>query len=565
MLKKDNLITNIIISVVMNKKDAVIKACVWTCFLVIAAGSSVWAQDSSKRKTIEVTSSFKPVLREAAKINFNAVPPPVDSSRRVLQYNVPSQNLFFTYQPAALKPVTLQTASLTNWDQNNYVKAGVGNVIAPYLEAGFSHQKDSSTNLNAFAHSYASKGNLPFQKNTQTGVTLAGTFRSANSNEWNARLGFTSDDYYFYGYRPATLSFTKSQLLQRFQTVEGRLGLRNTVPTEYGLQYNPNLNVSVFSGKNAFNKATEANSVLNLPLEKSFEEFAIKLGFGADLTSYRPSGKNNIRNNLFTVSPSVAFRSSNVHLQLGIMPSWDNKEFKMLPDIMADITTEDQRFTIQAGWIGHYDKGSYQRFAGINPWIAQPVSLLNTRIVERYTGFKGSVLNHITYSAKVGFNSYRNMPLFVNDSIDGKTFTTVYATSLNAFQVHGEIGFTQGEIFNAKAGLNINQYFNVRNQDKAWGMIPLELTGSIRWQLFKDFWLKSELYAFDGAQYRDPKTKKALKGSSGLDLNAGAEFKITKQFNLWVQLNNLFNSRYERWNQYHVYGFNVLGGIAFSF
>ncbi|MBE7169843.1 MAG: hypothetical protein INR73_04595 [Williamsia sp.] len=549
----------------MNKQDIAVKTFLWIGFLLIAAGSSVQAQDSSKRKTIEVTSSFKPVLREAAKINFNAVPPPVDSSRPVLQYNVPSQNLFFTYQPAALKPVALQTAPLSNWQQHNYVKAGVGSVVAPYLEGGFSYQKDSSTNLNAFAHSYASKGDLPFQKNNQTGVTLAGTFRTPGSNEWNARLGFTSDDYYFYGYRPTTLSFTKSQLLQRFQTVEGKLGFRNTVPTEYGLLYNPNLNVSVFSGKNSINKATEANTVLNLPLEKSFDEFAIKLGFGADLTSYRPSGKNNIQNNLFTVSPSVAFKSSNVHLQLGIMPSWDNKAFKMLPDIMADITTEDQRFTVQAGWIGHYDKGSYQRFASVNPWIAQPGSLLNTRVVERYAGFKGSVLNHITYSTKVAFNSYRNMALFVNDSTDGKTFTTVYASSLNAFQLHGEIGFTQGEIFNAKAGLNINQYLNVKGQDKAWGMIPLELTAAIRWQLFKDFWLKSELYAFDGAQYRDVKTRKALKGESGLDLNAGAEFKITKQFNLWLQLNNLFNSKYERWNQYQVYGFNVLGGVAFSF
>lgn len=550
----------------MQKKiESRLKISSWMGCLLVMAYLPARAQDSSKRKTIEVTSSFKPVLREPAKINFNAVPPPVDSSRPVLQYNVPSQNLFFTYQPAALKPVALQSTLSNNFQQNNYVKAGVGSVIAPYLEGGFSYQKDSSTNLNAFAHSWASKGDLPFQKNRQTGVTLAGTFHNQNSQEWNARLGFTSDDYYFYGYRPATLSFTKSQLLQRFQTVEGKLGLRNTVPTEYGLQYNPNLNVSVFSGKNAFNKATEANTALNLPLEKSFEEFAIKLAFGADLTSYRPAGKKNIQNNLYTVSPSVAFRSSNVHLQLGIMPSWDNKAFSMLPDIMADITTNDQSFTFQAGWIGHYDKGSYQRFASINPWIVQPTALLNTRVVERYAGFKGSLTNHVTYSAKAAFNSYRNMPLFINDTADGKTFSTVYATSLNALQLHGEIGFTQGEIFNAKAGLNINQYINVKNQDKAWGMIPLELTAAIRWQLFKDFWLKTELYAFDGAQYRDPKTKKALKGESGLDLNAGTEFRITKQFNLWVQFNNLFNSKYERWNQYQVYGFNLLGGIAFSF
>lgn len=541
------------------------KGALWISCLIITGSQSAQAQDTSKRKTIEVTSSFKPVLREAVKINFNAVPPPVDSTRPVLQYNVPSQNLFFIYQPAALKPLALQMDSLTKWQQNNYVKAGAGNVLVPYLEAGFSYQKDSTTNLNAFAHYYASKGSLPFQKNNQTGVTLAGTIRAKNSNEWNGRLGFTSDDYFFYGYRPASLPFTKSQLRQRFQTVEGKVGLRNTIPTEYGLNYDPTLNVSVFSGKNSFNNATEANSVLNLPLQKSFDNFAINLGFGADLTNYRPAGKSAIQNNLYSVSPSVAFRTSTVYMKAGIIPSWDNKAFSMLPDFLADITSTGQSFTVQLGWIGRYDKGSYQRFASINPWIMQPGTLLNTRVIERYAGIKGSLLNHFTYSAKLGFNSYRNMPLFVNDSTDGKTFLTVYSSSLNALQLHGEIGFTQGESFNAKAGLNLNQYTAVQNQAKAWGLIPLEFTTSVRWQLFKDFWLKSELYAFSGAQYRDVKTKKALNGESGLDLNAGAEFKITKQFNLWLQLNNLFNNRYERWNQYQVYGFNVLGGVAFSF
>lgn len=533
--------------------------------LLLAGTLPVLAQDSAKRKTIEVTSAFKPVLREAVKINFNAVPPAVDSSRPVLQYNVPSQNLFFTYQPAALNAVPLQSTLANTWQQNNYIKAGVGSVIAPFLEAGFSHQQDSTTNLNAFAHHYSSKGSLPFQKNSQTGATLAGNLRSKAGLDWNGQLGFSSDDYFFYGYRPETLSFTKTQLRQRFQTVEGKIGLRNIEPTEYGLNYNPNLKVSVFSGKNSFNSATEANSVLNLPLQRSFDNFVINLGFGANLTSYRPNGRSNIQNNLYNVSPSVAFKTDRVYLKAGIVPSWQQKQFSMLPDFMADITTSDQRFTLQFGWIGHYDKGSYERFASLNPWIMQPGTLLNTRVEERYGGFKGSILNHFTYSAKLGFNSYRNMPLFVNDSTDGKTFLTVYSSSLNALQLHGEIGFTQGESFNAKAGLNLNQYANVKGQEKAWGMIPVEFTTSVRWQLFKDFWLKSELYAFDGAQYRDVKTKKALKGESGLDLNAGLEFKITKQFNLWVQLNNLFNSRYERWNQYQVYGFNVLGGVAFSF
>jgi hypothetical protein len=294
------------------------------------------------------------------------------------------------------------------------------------------------------------------------------------------------------------------------------------------------------------------------------KSFGFNLGMTADLTTYRPSGKNSIQNNLYFVSPALLVTTPNLFIQGGILPSWDNGEFNLLPNLLADITTNDKRFTLQLGWIGYYNKGSYQRFASINPWILQPDELKNTKVQERYAGFKGSVLNHFTYSAKVGFAQYSNMPLFVNDSLDGKTFLTVYSSSMEALQLHGEIGYTQGETFSATAKLTWNQYSKVRNHARAWGLLPFEFNAAFNWQVMKDVWLKSDLFAWDGAAYRT-KNKEPRKGDTGFDLNAGLEFKITKQFNFWVQLNNILNNRYERWHQYQVYGFNLVGGVVYSF
>ena len=44
---------------------------------ILGFGYCVHAQDTTKRKTINITSTFKPVLRDAVKINFNAAPPTV--------------------------------------------------------------------------------------------------------------------------------------------------------------------------------------------------------------------------------------------------------------------------------------------------------------------------------------------------------------------------------------------------------------------------------------------------------------------------------------------------------
>lgn len=528
---------------------------------------SLLAQDTTKRKSFDITSTFKPVLRESAKINFNAAPPVADTSKPTLVYTIPSQSLFFAYQPSELKPVALEIDSINAWNYSNYIKVGIGNVHQPYIKAGFSFGDGKSTYFNAFASHYTSKGSLPFQKNSQTSVGAAATYLTPKQLEWNGTIGFRSDDYYLYGYRPTTLVFTKEQLQQRFQTIEAKIHFRNTVPTEFGLSYHPSLRVSVFSDNHS-NKGSESNTVLDLPLEKSFGKlFSFKLAATADLTNYQRKGNTNkisAANNLFYVSPAVLMKTPNIFLHAGLRPSWDNKVFTMLPNVMADITTNDQRFTFQLGWIGYYNKGSYQRFAGINPWLAQPDSLYNTRIQERYAGFKGSVGNHFSYSAKVGFQVYRNMPLFVNDLTDGKTFTIAYEPRMEALQLHGEVEYTRSEAFSAFASINFNQFTKLEKEKKAWGMIPLELNAGLRWQLMKDLWLRSDLWLWDGPQYRGTGGD-AFKGETGFDLNAGAEFRITKNFNLWLQLNNILNNRYERWHQYETFGFNILGGVTYSF
>jgi len=134
---------------------------------------------------------------------------------------------------------------------------------------------------------------------------------------------------------------------------------------------------------------------------------------------------------------------------------------------------------------------------------------------------------------------------------------------LDDFNVHGEISYIEGEDLSITAGLTLNNY-KTTSQYKAWGMLPFEFTTSFRWQPMKDLWLKADLLAFEGGYYRNL-DKVVLSTTGGFDINAGVEFRIARQLNLWLQMNNLFNDKYQRWNQYSVYGFNILGGVIFSF
>lgn len=535
--------------------------------LIICMGAAltVSAQKKDTTRSVDITSSFRPVMKAPAKLAFNATPPSADTTRPRLQYDIPNPNLLFAYQPGSLKPLALAIDTNVAFGNSNYIKAGFGSLRTPYVQAGFSFGDGNTAGVNIYARHVSSQGKKEFQDFTNTQVKLSGFYKTAGNVELNASLGMKQDRTYKYGYLPETLSFPKDSIRQRFQTISARLAARNLESTEFGLNYAPEIRIDIFGDHI---KNNESNTVVNLPLEKTVgKDFAVNLGVTFDLTRLSPDNKSAVNNTMWYLSPSVVYKSTTLRLQGGIRPSWDNKAFKMFPNILAEVGTDDQRFTFQAGWTGYVRKTSFQYLASQNPWLWVPGELRNTWIEERYAGFKGAVGDHFTYSAKVGFNKLSNQPLFINDTTatgDGKSFAVVYADKMNVLNLGGELGYTVAEKFSVISSLSFNQFTGLRGQQKAWGMLPLEFNTALRLQVIRDLWLKTDLFAWSGPRYmRQDGSDGKLSGA--FDLNAGLEFKITRSLNLWTQFNNIFNKEYQRWNQYRVYGFNFVGGIIFSF
>ena len=236
------------------------------CGILLMTVSATAQVDTSKKRTVEVTSTFKPVLREAAKINFNATPPNADTAKPRLQYNLPNQNLLLPYQPGTLKPLALNIDSGGRFDNSSYVKAGFGSLRTPYIQAGISFGDGKTAGLNIFAKHVASESKREFQKFSNTDIKLSGFFKSGNNMEWNAGIGMRDDKTYKYGFEPASLSFPTDSLKQNFQTIAGRVGFHNINKTAFGLTYSPEVKIDVFSDNH---KNSESNTVVNLPLEKT--------------------------------------------------------------------------------------------------------------------------------------------------------------------------------------------------------------------------------------------------------------------------------------------------------
>ena len=552
---------------VQTKKHSIL----YTRYLILLLTGSMFCfaafaqKDTTKKTTIDITSSYKPVLRNAVKINFAASQITADTSKPKMNYNVPAQNLFYSYQPIPLKPLALQQDTNLYLGLRNYLKAGFGNFATPFVSAGFSFGDGKKSLLNLYADYISSKGKIKYQDYANLNLKATGSFFTAK-NEVYGGVTLNQYDTYLYGYDHILYDYKKDSIRNQYQDITFKAGIRNTSVGEFGIKYNPVVEVNSFANKN---KVNESSVIVNAPIEKQFgEAFAIKVTGRADITTYTTKNLiSNIKldNNIFQVAPAVAFSSPRFSINAGVTPTWDNGTFVWLPNIYAEAKLNEKSLIIQAGWIGNYTKNTFRNLAAVNPYLQTILLQKNTKEIEYYGGIKAAVSKHFNFSAKAGFLSYTNMALFINDTAtDNKSFKVVYENKANNLRIHGDLSYINQDKFTLTAGLTLNGYTGFNNNSRAWNTLPMELTSSLRWWAFKQVLLKGDFYMFGGGDYLS-KNNLAKSFNGGTDLSAGMEFKVNKMFSAWLDVNNILNNKYERWHNYEVYGLNVLGGVRISF
>jgi hypothetical protein len=544
-----------------NKKNIQYSFLAAMCLL--ACSTATAQRDTTRRQTIDITSSYKPVLRNAVKINLSASPLSADTSRPRLAYDIPAQNLFFAYQPISLKPLALMQDTGLQLGIRNYVKVGFGNYTTPYVAAAVSFGDGKTSLINLYGNYISSKGKIENQNFSELQLKGTASYLSTK-NEVYGSAGINARQYYQYGYDHTLHTFPKDSVSRKYQDFFVSAGLRNTVVNDFKVNYDPNITAHVFSREN---KVNESSLIIDAPVEKKFgESVSFKVTGSADITNLNNKTtaiSTSISNNLFQIAPELAYYSDLFTFHGGVTPSWNNGVLSVLPNLYGEAQLQHKVFMIQAGWVGRFINNSFRSLSTYNPYIADPAFLANTKEVQYYGGIKATMGKHFSFNAKAAFITYNNMPLFLNDRNDGKSFIVVNESKMNDVQLHGDMSVVSQDKFTLTAALDVNTYTGMRDNANAWGLAPVQLTGSFRWNAFKQVLFKADLFAFSGVPAllkNNTETK-----TNGTDLSAGAEFKINKKFSAWLDLNNILDTKYQRFYNYPVYGLNVIGGIIIHF
>ena len=189
-------------SKMMNKTILILTA---GCMIAVNAAAQ---KDTTKTQSIDITSSFKPVLRNAVKINFSGSQLSADTSRPSLSYKIPSQNLFYAYQPISLKPLALAQDTNLYLGGRNYVKVGFGNYTTPVIAAGISLGDGKKGLMNITGSYIQSKGNeIEYQDYAMLNIKGAGSYFTPK-NEVYGSVAFNANNYYLYGYDHSIYTYT---------------------------------------------------------------------------------------------------------------------------------------------------------------------------------------------------------------------------------------------------------------------------------------------------------------------------------------------------------------------
>lgn len=536
------------------------------CLLLIIFPATIMAQrDTSKKTTIDITSSYKPILRNAVKINFSASQAKKDSSRPVLQYNIPADKVITAYLPDSVKAVALPVDSNMYLGTRHFIKVGYGNFQTPYLSAGLSFGDGKKKLLNFYAAYISSKGKIQHQNYTQVDVKATGNY-FLKRHEVYGSASFYLNDHNLYGYDHTVYKYSKVDIHQQFREIAVQSGLRNTEVGEYGISYNPSIGASYFTNKD---KLSELSFLVTAPVEKSFADvFKFKVEGKADVTFYNTQNlmpNVHFTNYVIQVAPSLAYVTPFLTINGGIIPTWDNGNFVWLPNVYAEARIKNNAVMFQAGWVGRYTKNSFRNLSAINPYLATPSTQTNTKEIEFYGGIKTTIAKHFSLNTKVGIIQYTNLPFFINDTAnDNKAFLISNESRVTDLRMHADISYINQDKLTATAGVTFNGYTLMKDNARAWNTVPFEFNASVRWWAVKQIMLKADFHGFGAGFYLERGNTAAI-FKPGADLSAGVEFKISKRFSAWMDVNNILNNKYERWHGYEVYGLNLIGGLKVNF
>jgi hypothetical protein len=511
-----------------------------------------------KGSTIEVIQSYKPRVKQSPKPEWKPQLPPVDTTHPSLTFDVPQQTLYYTYNSPPLRPLALGKVA-GELPYPNYIKAGGGNRSTAYVDAGIGGITGDNYETGLHLHHLSQKGSIINQQSSITGMEAEGTLHNT-TGDWHASVAAAHSRYHYYGYDHILHNYSADAVRQTYTSVKIAADMASKPDTNSQLEYHPGISGSYYGAR--YN-TSEISIGLNAPVTYHLNDnVGLHLGLSAAITSYKADSITTA-NNMLLAAPGIKINIDDFsgHALAGFALGKGGSTY-FLPDLEVAYSMRDYLFRMSVGWQAKLRQNTYEQLTTENPYMLSTYQVIQTRTDEIYINAQGSLGNHFSYAARGSWWNYFDLPTFLNDSGDQKAFYVLYQNvKALSFQLSARYHMAS----KWSAGLTGELFSFYKSSDQhVWHEPATRIKGDVAVAVTPKLDVTAYGFVLGGIHARNTAfTAVTLKTIA--DIGIGAEYQIVPRLSAFVQINNLLNSKYQRWQGYEVYGFNIYGGLRLKF
>jgi hypothetical protein len=514
-------------------------------------------------QTIEIIQSYKPEIAKPVKPVITPTLPNIDTSKPRFQYEVPQQTLSYTYHSVPIRPLALGRQEMTMPFQN-YIKAGFGNLTSVYVDAGVGSLRGADYETAFHFGHLSQKGPIQNQQSSRTRFDASGKYNTGG-HALTAALDVLHNGNTYYGYDHDSFDYARNAIRQSFTGANIHVGAGNAEANRWNVWYKPSLDFGIYNDK--YN-AKERTFAFDLPASIAIDStLQFSLGLKGNFTQLKNDSAD-VGNNYIQVNPAldVSFDATRIHI--GISPTWgkDNTCY-LLPDLRIQTNVFGNGLSLSGGWKGSLLQNTYQQLSTKNPFMYNIYEVRQTKADQVYGGFESALGQHVSFGGTLSWRQWKDLALFVNNyslNTDGKQFAVAYDGKVQALSLDAFIRYQIGNVFGLSASGTWYNFYKTETYDKAFHEPMLRLGGNMYIHPLDQLHINVNADFWDGI-YALERNGESRKLPAFLDLSANAEYNIIPRLSIFLQLNNILGTQYQRWNQYRSYGFNIVGGLRFKF
>lgn len=564
-----------------------------TLMLLLFASVSMFSQKGSEVQTdtlrtenVTVIKTFNPTINDAFKIETQVSDDEFKTDgKKVSEFRIESVPVASTFVPKKAKSLKVKKER-KKLPAQNYASLAGGNFGNLEAEAFVSYAINRDARFSALLLHQSSQGGIDqvrlddFYYDTGLQLTYS---KEDRKKPWDIYFEAQHQLYNWYGL-PEELALTNTELnainpSHSFIDVNvgGDITLDHTIFKSIAAQ------IRYFSDDQ---ESKEVNFVASTATLFKIKDYDLNVPVLLDVVSgsfdqdnFSLQAAYQLIN--FGIQPNINLSYNEIDFRIGasayISSDSENSEtnFFVYPNLLASYQFKDYGISVYGGVSGGLVQNTYHQASDINPFVSPLLAISPTNEQYNvYVGAQGNFTSQLSYELKASYNSEQDKPLFQNSLVISNStnqanfgfnnsFNYVYA-DLNTGTISGSLKYSLSTVFELSFTANAFTY-TTSGTDEAWNLPQLSAVLNGNYQLNDKLSFDTHIFYTGSRKDFDAFNNTVADLDGFLDLNIGAIYNITKNWNAFIKGKNLTSQSYERWLNFPVQSAQGLIGVRYLF